>query len=73
MEIDPCTESSWWLLAPLGLDVSGGNHSFSPPLTGLVCVFSVLNFSVEVMKKKKKKEKIETPVARDDLVSKDTP
>ena len=33
-------------------------------------MFSVLNFSVKVIQKKKKRE---TPVARDDLVSKDTP
>lgn len=58
-----------WL--PWGLDVPGGNHSFSPSLIGLACVFSILNFSVTVMKKEK--EKIETPVARDDMVSKDTP
>lgn len=71
METNPCTESSWRLRAPPGLDVPGGNHSFSPPLIGLACVFSILNFSVTVMKKEK--EKIETPVARDDVVSKDTP
>lgn len=40
-------------------------------MIGLACVFSILNFSVTVMKKEK--EKIETPVARDDVVSKDTP
>lgn len=54
-----------------GAGRSGWKPFLSPPLIGLACVFSILNFSVTVMKKEK--EKIETPVARDDVVSKDTP